>query len=75
MSVKTKTPLVKASFNLTRDELEELREEAASRGITVTQVLREALADRRFLATQRAENKKILVESPNGEVERVIFQR
>lgn len=75
MPVKTKTPLVKASFNLTRDELEELREEAASRGITVTQVLREALADRRFLASQRAENNKILVESPNGEVERVIFQR
>jgi hypothetical protein len=75
MSGKTKTPLVKASFNLTRDELEELREEAASRGITVTQVLREALADRRFLATQRAENNKILVESPDGEIERVIFQR
>lgn len=75
MSAKTKTPLVKASFNLTRDELEELREEAASRGITVTQVLREALADRRFLAAQRAENNKILVESPDGEIERVIFQR
>jgi hypothetical protein len=75
MPVKTKTPLVKASFNLTRDELEELREVAASRGITVTQVLREALADRRFLAAQRAENNKILVESPDGEIERVIFQR
>jgi len=75
MSGKTKTPLVKASFNLTRDELEELREEAAARGITVTQVLREALADRRFLATQRAENNKILVESPDGGIERVIFQR
>jgi Ribbon-helix-helix protein, copG family len=75
MPVKTKTPLVKASFNLTRDELEELREEAASRGVTVTQVLREALADRRFLAAQRAEKNKILVESPEGEVTQVIFQR
>jgi hypothetical protein len=75
MPVKTKTPLVKASFNLTRDELEELREEAASRGITVTQVLREALADRRFLAAQRAEKNKILVESPEGEIAQVIFQR
>lgn len=75
MPAKTKTPLVKASFNLTQNELEELREEAASRGITVTQVLREALADRRFLATQRAENNKILIESPNGETERVVFQR
>jgi hypothetical protein len=75
MPAKTKTPLVKASFNLTRDELEELRTEADARGITVTQVLREALADRRFLAAQRAENNKILVESPDGEIERVIFQR
>jgi hypothetical protein len=75
LPAKTKTPLVKASFNLTQNELEELREEAASRGITVTQVLREALADRRFLATQRAENNKILIESPNGETERVVFQR
>lgn len=75
MSVKTKTPLVKASFNLTQEELEELREVAASRGITVTQVLREALADRRFLAAQRAENKNILLESADGKTERVIFQR
>lgn len=75
MSIKSKTPLVKASFNLTESELEELRDVAAARGITVTQVLREALADRRFLADQRAENNKILVESPDGEISRVIFQR
>jgi len=75
MPVKTKTPLVKASFNLTADELNELREEAAERGVTVTQVLREALADRRFLANQIAEKNKILVESPDGDIARVIFQR
>lgn len=75
MPTKTKTPLVKASFNLTEDELNELREEAAARGVTVTQILREALADRRFLANQIAEKNKILVESPDGDVTRVIFQR
>jgi hypothetical protein len=68
------TPLVKASFNLPADELDEIRREAADRHVTVTQVLREALADRRFLNEQQRMNKKILLKSQDGEVAEVILR-
>jgi hypothetical protein len=68
------TPLVKASFNLPADELDELRREAEARHVTVTQVLREALADRRFLNDQQRKNKKILLKSPDGDVAEVVFR-
>lgn len=69
-----KVATVKASFNLPEQELEELRQEANERHVTVTQVLREALADRKFFKEQEAKDHKILLKSSDGEIERVILR-
>jgi hypothetical protein len=64
----TRVPPIKVSFNLPADELDEVRREADRRGVTVTQVLREALADHRWLNEQLSAESKILVKSSDGEV-------
>ena len=67
--------MVKASFNLTEEELKALRKEASDRGVSVTQVLREALADHVFLKEQQdGENKKILLESDDGSMTQVVLR-
>jgi hypothetical protein len=68
-------PVVKASFNLPKDELEQLRQIAEERNITVTQALREALADQRFLLRQAEQNNKVLIEQPDGRLREVVLDR
>jgi hypothetical protein len=70
-----RTPTIKASFNLPEDELEELREVAAARNLTVTQVLRQAIADELFLLRQVDENNKVLIETPQGDTRQMLFTR
>jgi len=65
----------KASFNLPEEELEKLRALAARRSITVTQALREAIADSEFLARQQDANNELLIKSQDGQTSRVILQR
>jgi predicted transcriptional regulator len=65
----------KASFNLPEDELEKLRALAARRSITITQALREAIADSEFLARQQDANNELLVKSEDGQTSKVILQR
>jgi hypothetical protein len=70
-----RTPTIKASFNLPEDELEELRQVAAARNLTVTQMLRQAIADELFFLKQVDENNKVLIETPEGAVRQMIFTR
>ena len=69
----SQTPLRKASFNLPEAELEKLRSLAARRQITVTQALREAIADSDFLATQQDARNQVLIKTADGEVSKVHF--
>jgi len=70
---RTTVPVVKVSFNLPEDELEQLRELADARRVSVTQALRQAIATEWFLADQ-PDGSKVLIESPDGRVREVVFR-
>ncbi len=63
----------KASFNLPEAELDKLRALAERRNITVTQALREAIADSAFLADQQDANNEVLIKTEEGEISKVHF--
>jgi hypothetical protein len=69
----TSSTLRKASFNLPEAELEKLRALAARRQITVTQALREAIADSDFLAAQQDARNDVLIKTADGEISKVHF--
>jgi hypothetical protein len=56
---------VKLSVNVPRDEVEILRELAAQRNTTMTEVLRDAIATEQFL-TNELKNARIIAEEPDG---------
>jgi hypothetical protein len=65
--------IVKLSFNIPKDEAEELRRLADERRTTITQTLRSAIADEKFLRDQIAEDGKILLESKHGKLRELIL--
>ncbi len=66
---------VKASFNLPEEELNQLRELASQRNVSVTQALRQAIADSKFIQEQSEQKNKVLVDDGKGAVKEVIFNR
>jgi hypothetical protein len=67
--------VVKMSVNLPADAVEALRDLAKRRNVTMTEVLRDAIATEKYLDTVVSNNGKILVEKPGGVVQEVIFVR
>ena len=65
----------KASFNLPDEELETLRQLASERKVTVTQALRQAIADSNFIQDQVRQKSKLLVEKQDGTVREVAVHR
>jgi predicted transcriptional regulator len=65
----------KASFNLPDEELEQLRQLAAERNVTVTQALRQAIADSSFIQEQVREKNKLLVEKKDGSIREISVHR
>lgn len=65
----------KASFNLPEEELDDLRRLAAERNVSVTQALRQAIADSSFIQDQVREKNKLLVERKNGSIVQVAVHR
>lgn len=65
----------KASFNLPDEELETLRQLASERQVTVTQALRQAIADSNFIQDQVREKNKLLVEKKDGSLREVAVHR
>ena len=65
----------KASFNLPDEDLEQLRRLAAERNVTMTQALRQAIADSSFLSQQAETHNKLLVETPDGRVREIVIHR
>lgn len=63
----------KASFNLPEADLDKLRALAERRSVTITQALREAIADSDFLAPHLEANDGILIKTQGGAVRRVHF--
>ena len=68
--------IVKISVNLTEDAVEALKDLAAKRGTTVTDVLRRAISTEKYLDhVQREEGAKVLVEDKKGRIRELVFQR
>jgi hypothetical protein len=65
---------VKASFNLPAQELEQLKAIASERGITVTQALRQAIADEAYLEEQKKKKNKILIEGRDRDLRELVFR-
>jgi len=68
--------IVKISVNLTVDAVEALKDLAAKRGTTVTDVLRRAISTEKYIDhVQRDEGAKVLVEDKKGKIRELVFQR
>ncbi len=63
---------VKVSMNLPRDEVESVAKIADEKGITKTDVVRRGLAAEKFIE-ELPDNAKLLVELPDGTIQRVVF--
>jgi len=64
---------IKATFNLTPQDVERLKYLAREQGITHTEALRRAIATEHFIYTTVREGSKVLVESPKGDVRELIL--
>jgi len=74
MSVIAQLPaVVKASFNLPREELDGLKELAKKRHVSVTQALRQAIATERFLSEQPP-GSRVFIEDSDGNRREVVFR-
>ena len=65
--------LVKMSVNLPEDDLRLLRRLADKRGISLTHVLRQAIANEAFFDEEMAAGSRILLER-NGRTREVVFR-
>ncbi|UPG92869.1 ribbon-helix-helix protein, CopG family [Luteibacter aegosomatissinici] len=64
----------KLTVNLSDDVTQALRALAAEKGISLTEVLRQAISMERFLSQEVNEGKKILIEDKDGSMRQVIFR-
>jgi hypothetical protein len=67
------TEVVRVSLNLSRDEVETLRDIAMQRNTTMTDVLRHAVVLERFVNEATKNKEKILVEKPDGKIRELVF--
>ncbi len=64
----------KVTVNLSDETIEDLKEVAEKRGITLTEAIRKAIATEKFVQDERDEGGKILIEKPGGRVREVEFR-
>jgi predicted transcriptional regulator len=64
----------KVTVNLSDETIKDLKEVADKRGISLTEVIRRAIATEKFVQDEREEGGKILVEKPGGRVREVEFR-
>jgi hypothetical protein len=67
--------IVKVSFNLPKDEADELRQLAARRNTTLTQTLRSALANEKLLRDEVDDDGKVLIETKRGRLKELILPK
>lgn len=65
--------LVKVSMNLPPEDVEAIDEIARQKHITKTDVVRRGITMERFIEDLRSEKAKLLVERPDGTIERVLL--
>ncbi len=67
--------VVKVSFNLPKDEADELRQLAAKRNTTLTHTLRSALANEKLLRDEVEDDSKVLIENKRGRLRELILPK
>jgi predicted transcriptional regulator len=64
----------KVTVNLSADAVQALQDIADSRGVTLTEALRQAIATERFLSEEVKLGNKILVERPDQGIREIILR-
>ncbi|WP_047534526.1 CopG family transcriptional regulator [Methylotenera sp. N17] len=66
--------IVKTSFNLSKDILNQLEAMAKTRGVSKADILRQAIANQKFFIDTESSGGKILIEEEDKSLKRVIFR-
>lgn len=64
----------RVTVNLGEDVVDALTDIAGSRGITLTEALRQAIANEKFLQDEIDQGSKLLIEDKDKNVQRVVFK-
>lgn len=70
-----RTDVVRLSVNLNEETADALRQLAADKGITITEVMRRAIAVTKFLYDEQDKGKTIQVVSRKGKIRNVVLPR
>jgi len=73
MPATTAPPKIKISVNLTGETAERVERLAEQKGLTVSEIVRRALAMELFVEDELAKGSDFLLRSEAGELERVAF--
>jgi predicted DNA-binding protein len=65
---------VKTSLNLPEPAVEALKQIAAKRGVTMAEVVRQAIATEKFLHDEVEKGNKILLEDKDKRLRQVVFR-
>lgn len=68
------TEKTKLTVNLSEEVNNALKALAEEKGVTLTEVLRQAISLEQFLSKEVKEGKKIILEDKNGVMRQVIFR-
>lgn len=68
-----KEHIVKLSVNLSSEVVDTIRSLAERRGITMTEVIRDAIGSEKFVV-ENQEHSKFLLEDHDGTLRRVVFR-
>lgn len=66
--------MTKCSFNVPADTLEQLKQLAAARGGTRTQVIHDAIRTEAYLSRVIHKGGKVLVKRPDGTMEQLVLR-
>lgn len=64
----------KTSLNLSAPAIEALKQIAAARGVTLAEVVRQAIATEKFLHDEVGKGNKILIEEKDKTLKQVVFR-
>jgi predicted transcriptional regulator len=64
----------KVTVNLGDEVVQALNEIATTRGVTMTEALRQAIANEKFLQDEINQGSRILIEDKERNVQRVVFK-
>jgi Ribbon-helix-helix protein, copG family len=65
---------VKVSMNLTQEDIDILRALAEKRGISMTEVVRRALALEKFVDDSTEQGEKVLIQGPDNGVRQLLIR-